>query len=164
MTPANLQHSRHFDAVLAAPHCRIGVATGRGESIEEISFLPPDTPLRAPDNVLAAKACVQIEAFLTDPTSPFSLPLAMRGSAFQRRVWQAIADIPCGAVTTYGEISANLGSVARAVGQACGANPFPLVVPCHRVISRSGIGGFAHASSGWLLDTKRWLLMHEGAL
>ncbi|MGC3961766.1 MAG: methylated-DNA--[protein]-cysteine S-methyltransferase [Rhodocyclaceae bacterium] len=164
MTTTSPSSSRRFNAVLAAPRCRIGITTRHGENIEEIFFLPPDTALQAPDNALAAEACAQIEAFLSDPANTFSLPLTTRGSAFQRRVWQAISDVPRGSVTTYGEISASLGSVARVVGQACGANPFPLVIPCHRVISRSGLGGFAHASDGWLLDTKRWLLMHEGAL
>ena len=51
----------------------------------------------------------------------------------------------------------------QAVGQACGANPFPLIVPCHRVTSAQGLGGFAHSSGGWLLEVKRWLLRHEGA-
>ncbi len=57
-----------------------------------------------------------------------------------------------------------LGSAARAVGQACGANPFPLVVPCHRVLGSKGIGGFANHTEGWLIETKRWLLWHEGVL
>ncbi|MEC5386180.1 methylated-DNA--[protein]-cysteine S-methyltransferase [Uliginosibacterium sp. H3] len=94
----------------------------------------------------------------------FDFPNMNRGTPFQRRVWKAIAEIPAGEIRTYGELSASVGGTARAVGQACGANPFPVVVPCHRVVAKTGIGGFANARDGWLLDTKRWLLKHEGVL
>lgn len=76
----------------------------------------------------------------------------------------AIAAIPRGRTATYGELATSLGSAPRAVGQACGANPFPLIVPCHRVTSAAGLGGFANAREGWLLEVKRWLLAFEGAL
>jgi len=66
-------------------------------------------------------------------------------------------------VLTYGQLARQLGSVPRAVGQACGANYFPIVIPCHRVVSSSGIGGFAHhAEDGFFRNVKRWLLTHEG--
>ena len=70
--------------------------------------------------------------------------------------------IPCGHVLTYGEIAAQLGSSPRAVGQACGNNPIPIVIPCHRVVAKSGMGGFMHHNGGFALDIKRWLLAHEG--
>ena len=69
--------------------------------------------------------------------------------------------IPRGRTRTYGDIAAELGGEARAVGQACGDNCLPVVIPCHRVVAADGIGGFAHATSGYLLEAKRWLLMHE---
>lgn len=94
----------------------------------------------------------------------FGFPSLNRGTPFQQRVWRAISEIPAGEIRTYGELSANIGGTARAVGQACGANPFPIVVPCHRVVAKTGIGGFANARDGWLLETKRWLLRHEGVL
>jgi methylated-DNA-[protein]-cysteine S-methyltransferase len=66
-------------------------------------------------------------------------------------------------VHTYGALAAALQSSARAVGGACGANPYPVVVPCHRVIaSDGGLGGFARQRGGFLLEVKRWLLQHEG--
>ncbi|MBI2318943.1 MAG: MGMT family protein, partial [Betaproteobacteria bacterium] len=83
---------------------------------------------------------------------------------FQRRVWSAIAAIAPGRTRSYGDIARELGSSARAVGQACGENSFPLVIPCHRVVSAAGIGGFAHSGGGYLLEAKRWLLGHEGAI
>ena len=90
--------------------------------------------------------------------------LARTGTPFRQRVWAAISAIPRGRTATYGALAAQLGSAPRAVGQACGANPFPLIVPCHRVTAASGLGGFANAHDGWLLDVKRWLLAFEGAL
>jgi len=80
-------------------------------------------------------------------------------------VWEAMQAIPAGETRTYGEIAAAIGSSARAVGGACGANPIPLVVPCHRVVASGGrLGGFMGArEEGFELAIKRWLLAHEGA-
>jgi len=69
--------------------------------------------------------------------------------------------IPRGRTRTYGELAAELGGEARAVGQACGDNRLPIVIPCHRVVAADGIGGLGHATGGYLLEAKRWLLMHE---
>ncbi len=146
--------------MLAAPFGAFGIRI-EGESITELCFLPPDSTPIPPVSVLARRAAGQIQAWLEDPTQGFDLPLAARGSDFQRRVWAAIGAIPAGRVRTYGALAAELGSAARAVGQACGANPFPLVVPCHRVVAAGGLGGFAGATEGWLLEAKRWLLAHE---
>jgi methylated-DNA-[protein]-cysteine S-methyltransferase len=76
-------------------------------------------------------------------------------------VWAAIRAIPAGQVRAYGDLARSLGSAARAVGQACGANPFPILVPCHRDVAQHAIGGFAHARGGFLIDTKQWLIQHE---
>jgi len=94
------------------------------------------------------------------PGSFDALPLDLQGSPFHLRVWQELRRIPSGATVSYQELARRLGNpkAARAVGQACGANPIPLIVPCHRVIAADGsLGGF---SSG--LPRKRWLLAHEG--
>ena len=86
------------------------------------------------------------------------------GTVFQRRVWAMIAAIPAGHTSTYADIAAHLHTAPRAVGQACGANPVPLLVPCHRVVARGGLGGFARCDGGYLLEVKRWLLAHEQRL
>jgi len=78
-------------------------------------------------------------------------------------VWAKIAAIGAGRTRSYGELARELRSAPRAVGQACGANPIPIVVPCHRVLAAGGIGGFAHHEGGFHLAIKRWLLAHEGA-
>lgn len=78
-----------------------------------------------------------------------------------------MCEIPRGRTLTYGELARKLDGdgfdVPRAVGQACGDNKLPIVIPCHRVVAASGIGGFGHATGGYLLEAKRWLLMHESS-
>ena len=149
-----------FDAVASLPCAAVGIRV-RAAAIAEIVFLPLDTPGRPPSSSLAARACEQIQAYAADPARPIDLPLAIEGSEFQRRVWTAIARIPAGATRTYGELAEELGSTARAVGQACGDNRLPLAIPCHRVVAARGIGGFAHRTDHVMLAVKRWLLAHE---
>ncbi|MCC4116934.1 methylated-DNA--[protein]-cysteine S-methyltransferase [Aromatoleum toluclasticum] len=150
-----------FSAILTLPFGGLGVYADR-RCILELVFLPPGTRALAPDTPLAERAATQLLAWLDDPDRPFDLPLAERGTPFQRRVWTAISAIPRGTHRTYGEIAGGMNSAARAVGQACGANPFPIVVPCHRVVAAGGgLGGFANSTGGYLLDTKRWLLQFE---
>ena len=93
------------------------------------------------------------------------MPLRPSGTAFQRRVWEQIAAIPNGQTRSYGRLAKDLKNAPRAVGQACGANWFPLVIPCHRVTAAGGLGGFASSDdeNGFHLSVKRWLLRHEGA-
>jgi methylated-DNA-[protein]-cysteine S-methyltransferase len=151
-----------FATVLSAPTFSLGVRCNDDE-IAEIVYLEPRAEI-APRSLLAKETVRQLRAYLADPRFVFSLPLAPAGTAFQRRVWSGIAAIPAGATRTYGELAASIGSGPRAVGNACGANPYPLVVPCHRVVAANhGLGGFARQRGGFLLDVKRWLLVHERA-
>ena len=106
----------------------------------------------------------QLNAYFEGRCFVFDLPLALAGTPFQQRVWAALQAIPPGQTRTYGELARELGSAPRAIGQACRANPCPIVVPCHRVVARQGLGGFAGDTSGRRLAAKRWLLEHEGAI
>jgi len=153
---------KSYQARLRTPFGVVGVRTA-GEMIAEIVYLPRSARALAPADPLAERACAQIERYVDDPDFRFDLPLAESGTPFQRRVWAKIAKIETGHTRTYGELARELRSAPRAVGQACGANPLPLVVPCHRVLAASGIGGFAHREGGFHLAVKRWLLAHEGA-
>jgi methylated-DNA-[protein]-cysteine S-methyltransferase len=123
----------------------------------------------APRNPLAERAARQLERYREDADARFDLPLLVEGTSFQRRLWEALCQIPRGKTLTYGELARRLGGedgemsweMSRAVGQACGDNRFPIVIPCHRVVAADGIGGFAHSTGGYLLEAKRWLLLHE---
>lgn len=149
-----------YDAIVEFPRMRVAVRT-RDERVAEISYLPPSVALRAPANALAERAARQLEAYRENPDTVFDLPLLIEGTEFQRQLWRALCEIPRGKTLTYGELARRLGAEARAIGQACGDNRLPIVIPCHRVIAANGIGGFAHSTSGYLLEAKRWLLGHE---
>lgn len=151
----------HFDAVLLAPTFAIGICCNADE-VTSINYLQP-APALAPRSPLAKEVVRQLRAYLKDPHFEFGLPLAPAGTHFQRRVWHEIASIGCGQTRSYGEVAAAIRSGPRAVGNACGANPYPLVVPCHRVLAANHqLGGFGRGGGGFLLDIKRWLLDHEG--
>jgi methylated-DNA-[protein]-cysteine S-methyltransferase len=149
-----------YAAILSAPGFSIGICCNEDE-ITEIAYLEPQTEV-VPKTPLGKEAVRQLRARLKDPRFEFGLPLAAAGTHFQRRVWQQIAAIPVGQTKSYGEVAAAIHSGPRAVGNACGANPYPIVVPCHRVVAANqGLGGFARQRGGFLLDIKRWLLTHE---
>jgi methylated-DNA-[protein]-cysteine S-methyltransferase len=155
-----------FQACLRAPFSTLGI-TATDTHVTGIRFLAPSVPARAPRrNTIAYLACVQIQSYLDDPRFEFDLPLKLAGTRHRLAVWEAMQRIGVGRTRTYGELALELRSSARAVGGACGANPIPLVVPCHRVIAAGGaLGGFMGArSEGFELGIKRWLLDHEGAL
>ncbi len=148
------------DAVIAAPFGMLSIWTD-GNRLSLLSFEAPATPGKAPVSALSENIAQQLLRWFDDPRYVFDVPLKDCGTPFQQRARQAIAAIPRGRVRTYGDIARELRSAARAVGQACRANPFPIIIPCHRVVSASGIGGFHGASSGHLIDTKQWLLQYE---
>jgi methylated-DNA-[protein]-cysteine S-methyltransferase len=110
------------------------------------------------ETVLLRSAREQLDAYFDGQLSDFDLPLAPLGSAYRRRVWQALREIPFGATRSYAEIAAIAGGSARSVGQANGSNPIPLIIPCHRVVAVGHLGGY---SGGDGVATKRWLLAHE---
>lgn len=152
---------RAYQAKFDTPFGLVGVRT-EGEVLAEVVYLPRSAGSQAPTDALAERVGVQIEKYVADPGFRFKLPLKQGvGTAFQRRVWDVIASIPRGKTMTYGEMARTLQSGPRPVGQACGTNHFPLVIPCHRVVAANGLGGFAHHSSGYLIEIKRWLLAHE---
>jgi methylated-DNA-[protein]-cysteine S-methyltransferase len=133
-----------------------------GHFLIGIDYLPKGAAPLAPLNPLAETVCRQIERYLDDAGFRFDLPFEFKGTAFQRRVWQAICAIPSGSTRTYLDIARTLATAPRPVGGACGANRIPIVIPCHRVIGSNGLGGFMKARAGFPLDIKRWLLRHEG--
>jgi methylated-DNA-[protein]-cysteine S-methyltransferase len=111
---------------------------------------------------LLAEAAAQLEAFFRRELKRFDLPLAPAGTAFEQAVWRAMLAIPFGAVRTYGALAREVDGIARAVGTACGRNPIPIIIPCHRVVAGDGrLGGY---SGGRGRETKCALLAHEGAL
>ncbi|HQT25098.1 MAG TPA: methylated-DNA--[protein]-cysteine S-methyltransferase [Burkholderiales bacterium] len=149
-----------MNAKIEAPFGVLGITVREGR-LAEIAFLPHGESLLIPRDPLSIEVCRQIESYLSDPDFEFDLPLMPEGTLFQKKVWNEISGIPKGKTLEYGEIAKTLSSSPRAVGQACGSNPIPIVIPCHRVVSRSGLGGFMHHSDGNPISVKKWLLAHE---
>lgn len=110
---------------------------------------------------LLKRALSQLEAYFDGSLERFELPLAPAGSHFQRQVWEQMCAIPRGSTRTYGEIAEAISGSARSVGTACGANPIPVIIPCHRILAANGLGGYSGDGG---VETKVALLRLEGAL
>jgi methylated-DNA-[protein]-cysteine S-methyltransferase len=154
-----------YTAILPAPFARLGVMASES-AIQRIDFLLLDGKTFLPSATCSSVALLAelLENYWQDAGTSFArLPCQMDGTPYQHRVWQALTRIPCGQTLHYGALAMQLGSGARAIGQACGANPLPVVVPCHRVVAKQGKGGFMHCRDGAALDYKTWLLQHEAS-
>lgn len=130
-------------------------------TLVEVSFLEnlPGQIDQAASNPIVSQTQLQLDEYFSGQRRQFELPVAPSGTLFQRRVWQALREVPFGKTASYLEIAQAIGSprAMRAVGQANGHNPIVIVIPCHRIIAHNGqLGGY---SSG--LERKQWLLQHE---
>ncbi len=154
----------HYDAILPAPFGAVGVRVGAA-GVSGLDFLPPGTTLLPARDDLSLRAEAELAAYYADPQHVWDLPLTLQGTSFRQRVWRALCSIPAGSTRSYGDIARELDSSPRAVGQAVGDNPIPIVVPCHRVLAaHGGMGGFMHGREAFPLAVKGWLLGHEGVL
>lgn len=153
-----------FTAILPAPFGALGVRI-ENATLTMLEFLPPSTRPIASTDPLVAQLAVELDAYYADPGHRFHLPAMPPGTPFRQQVWRALCGIPVGSTQTYGAIARQIGSAPRAVGQAVGDNPLPILIPCHRVIAANGsLGGFMHSRTGYSQDIKRWLLQHEHVL
>ncbi len=148
---------------IPSPLGRLTLEVGNG-AIRAVRFMSDRAVAEGARNGLFQQASLEFMRYFEDPTFMFSVPLELGGTLFQRKVWAALRRIPPGTTCSYGEMARRLGSSPRAVGNACRRNPCPVIVPCHRVVSANGLGGYAGATGGPLLARKRWLLAHEGVI
>jgi len=121
-----------------------------------------DSVLRYPVGEMAEQVVYQLQHYFEDPGWEFDLPLDLAGTPFQQRLWNSLSRVPAGQTDTYGQLAQQLHSGAQAVGQACRRNPIPVVIPCHRIVSRQGMGGYAGEMDGEKMRIKKALLTHEG--
>lgn len=149
-----------YQAKLTVPFGVLGIRCD-DRALLGIDFLPATEKAQRAASVLAKTVCDQLLHYFENPDAKFSVPLNAVGTPHQQKVWLAMRNIPRGETRSYGELAIALKSGAQAVGQACGANPIPIIIPCHRVVGKSGLGGFMRHASGVSLDIKRWLLAHE---
>lgn len=120
------------------------------------------TARRDSETPLLAAAAQQLAAYFRRELTAFDLPLAPGGSTFEQAVWEQMLAIPYGQTRTYGEIAGIVGAMPQAVGGACGSNPIPIVIPCHRILAASGRSGGYSGRGG--VETKHFLLALEGAM
>jgi methylated-DNA-[protein]-cysteine S-methyltransferase len=145
---------------IPSPVGRLTIAE-EGDAVVAISWTDAgDERAAGNGSPLLAEAARQLDAYFAGLLTRFDLPLAPSGSPFERRVWTAMAEIPYGETRCYGDLAATVGSAPRAIGRACGRNPIPIVIPCHRVLAKTGLGGYSGQGG---LTTKRHLLALEGA-
>ena len=137
------------------PVGRLGIAERDGHIVRVAWSEPP----QGQPTPLLTEAARQIAAYFAGELQEFDLPLDPGGNDLERRVFAAMRAIPYGATRTYGEIASDLGTYGQPVGQACGANPIPVIIPCHRVLSATGLGRYSGAGG---VETKIALLKLEG--
>lgn len=148
-------------AEVCAPFGSVVVTATVDELVAIDLSLEPCVPTECFVFDLLRDAAGQIVRFFEQKCFEFSLPLSRVGTPYQRAVWSELQAIAAGTTRTYADLAATLGSGPRAVAAACRANPFPLIVPCHRVVATAGLGGYCGSTNGAWLEVKRWLLRHE---
>jgi methylated-DNA-[protein]-cysteine S-methyltransferase len=151
-----------YDAIFRTELATIGIRLS-GEKLTTVEYLGRRKE-QAPTSRSAAKIQKIIEKLIKGKTDNRQLDIAMTldVTPFQKKVLEQLMKIPPGETRTYGEIARKLRSSPRAVGNACRNNPISIIIPCHRVVSASGIGGYSGATEGATLDIKRRLLQREG--
>ena len=147
-------------AVIDAPFGQLRLIAEH-DILTGIDFLLEREPAKKPTTPVLKETAAQLAAYFTNAHHAFDLPMRLDGTPFQLRAWQALCEIPPGDPLTYGQLAKKLGTAPRAVGGACGANPIPVIVPCHRVVSAGGLGGFMGTRYLGPLNIKSWLLAHE---
>jgi methylated-DNA-[protein]-cysteine S-methyltransferase len=152
---------KNFDAIVAAPFGAVGI-NAQDDFLVKLQLIPASQPERASSDPFIQHVVSTLKRYFRDPHTPLDFPIAVTGTPFQKRVWKAIAAIPVGKTITYSELAEKVASGPRAVANVCGANHVPLVIPCHRVVAKSGIGGFMQSEKNGL-TVKQWLLDHEAS-
>jgi len=151
----------HYDGKVTFPFAVLGIKT-EGMALIGLDFLPKNSIEGFAQSATGKQVWNALNDYLENPEKPHEVVLASEGTDYQKRVWNAIRDIPLGEVRTYSELADKLNSSPRAVANACRRNKIPLLIPCHRVVGKSGLGGYFGQTKGEMLETKRWLLRHEG--
>lgn len=157
------QTSTTVRGVNAAQSVKLGIRCDNAH-LTEIDFLPKTQRLQTATTPIAQQVVDQLQAYFENPKFQFDIPLHLTGTEYQQRVWRALQSIPRGQPVQYGALAKQLTSSARAIGGACRRNPVPIVIPCHRVVAKQGLGGFGGETSGININIKQWLLAHESHL
>lgn len=155
---------QNFTAILKSPVGYLGVRL-EGQKLIGLKFLgrkKPSADEAAENNEDITKSVNSaLNIYFTDPYNVKQPEIVLDGTKFQKKIWKVLSLIRPGKTRTYSDIARELKTSPRAVGNACRRNPVPIFIPCHRVVSTSGRGGFMGHTSGEPLAIKEWLLAHE---
>lgn len=149
-----------YTYVISSPIGKLEIVVGLNKLIT-LNFADDETELSAPIDCFGAKIIDQLTAYFADPHYLFDIDYDLQGTPFQNDVWQSLKKIPVGKTLTYGQLAKKIGTGPRAIGQACRTNPIPIIIPCHRIVAASNLGGFAGNIKGRFQGIKEWLLKHE---
>ena len=152
-----------YDAVFACPFGGIGINL-IDDTVTSVDFIYQPVTTDFYSSTTAKLIARQLKTYFQNPECRFDCEIKLEGTPFQKKVWQELKKIPSGQTRTYGELARKLKSSPRAVGNACRRNPVPLIVPCHRVVAKNGLGGFAGQTSGETVNAKQWLLNYEAKI
>ena len=149
-----------YNAIIKTPIGKLGIFTDN-DYLCAIDFLDSATRIKKPDTPLATEVESQIKAYFANPSWRFTIPCKTAGTDFQNRVWKTLTKIDTGKTRTYGEVAKTIKSAPRAVGNACRRNPIPIIIPCHRVLAKTGVGGYDGDWENGKVSIKEYLLNHE---
>jgi len=152
-----------FSAIINSPLGKLGISINAEHLICGIRFVDENIPLFVEPTIKNHLAFIALTRYFSGSCLEFSLPYQLAGTPFQQRVWQTLfTTVPTGQTITYQELADLLQSGPRAVANACRHNPLPIIIPCHRVVAKNGLGGYSGENTeGKFIRIKRWLLQHE---
>jgi methylated-DNA-[protein]-cysteine S-methyltransferase len=145
-----------YKAIIQTPIGKLGIST-LGQLLTRLDFLTDETALIAAHEEITNNIVNQLNQYFQYPSFQFNIPYQLQGTPFQNRVWQTLSKLPIQKTVSYGTLAKKLKTGARAIGNACRANPLPILIPCHRVIAQGNLGGY----KGKEISIKKWLLNHE---
>ena len=152
-----------FQYVLPSPVGKLGLVVSE-QSVRYLSYVGDQCKVKIPKNGMAYSVYQQLLEYFQQKRKKFDLPLSPLGTDYQKRVWQRLLKISYGESLTYGDMAEHLDSGPRAIGNACRWNPISIIVPCHRVVSKTDIGGYTGKVAGMTVERKILLLKMEGGL
>lgn len=155
--------SNNYHAIMNTPLGKLGISV-KDNHLSVIDFLSGSCKVKTSDSPIVEEVVYQLKQYFKNPEWEFSIPLSPAATLFKRKVRTALKKIPVGETYSYGDLARRLKTAPRAVGGACRSNSVPIIIPCHRVVSQMGIGGFSGSTQGKEIRIKRWLLEHEGVV
>jgi methylated-DNA-[protein]-cysteine S-methyltransferase len=160
---ASMLFNDRYSLILSSPLGTLGLILQESKLIR-LELLTKDDGFKIPKDTLSRHITNQFSLYFNDPLHKFDLNINPLGTPFQQSAWEAMCTIPSGKTLSYGQLSKQLKTGPRAIGQACRTNPLPIIIPCHRIVGATDIGGYSGAKNGRWLEVKKWLLTHEKSI